>query len=202
MFDYGRKEMEIRDGKLIRCITWGEEVEIPDGITEIGDLAFQLCPNVRYLRIPDSVTKLGEAPFHGCYGLTGVHIPDHLLAGMNLYSAIKLFAENPMNYPSQEYRLVSLHLDGTGNFNNAFRELIIGRLQHPFHGRRWLYTSIEKDQIHWVEKILSYHETLPRSVMDECIDLATQIQRPQILAVLMNYTQTHTITDVELTLED
>ncbi len=202
MYGYEKSEIEIHDGKLIRCISWEEEVEIPDGITEIGDLAFLCCPNVRFLRIPDSVTKLGEAPFQGCNKLTGVHIPDHLLEGMAMISLVKLFAENPMNYPSQEYRLMEMFLSETGNFTNAFNQLLVDRLMHPFHVRRWLHTGIEKDQAKWVEKILSYHESLPRAVVDECIDQATELQRTQILAVLMNYTQTHTITDEELTLDE
>ena len=202
MYGYEKPELEIHDGKLIRCIAWGEEVEIPDGITEIGDLAFQLCPNVRYLRIPDSVTKLGEAPFQGCRSLKGVHIPDHLLNGMEMRSLVKLFAENPMNYPSQECRLMEMFLGETGDFTNAFNQLLVDRLMHPFHVRRWLCAGIEKDQAKWVEKILSFHESLPRAVIDECIDQATELQRTQILAALMNYTQIHTITDEELTLDE
>ena len=202
MYGFDRPEFEIRDGKLIRCITLAKEVEIPEGITEIGDYAFRLCPNVRFLRIPDSVTKLGEAPFQGCRSLTGIHIPAHLLDGMELISAIKLFAENPVNYPFQEQRLIELFLNETGDFNEAFRNLLVGRLTHPFHARRWLRISMNGDEPKWVEKILSFHETLPRLVIDECIELATQLNNSQILSLLMDYTRNHTITDEELILEE
>ena len=202
MYGFDKPEFEIRDGKLIRCITFESDVTLPEGIREIGDCAFRLCPNLRAIRIPDSVTRLGKSPFHGCHSLTSIHIPAHLLEGMELMSAIKLFTENPMNYPSLEQQLVRLLLDGTGDFSDAFRELIVGRLLHPFHLRRWLRISIDEDQAQWTEQMLSYHETLPRVVVDECIAYATQLHRTQILAVLMNYTQIHTITDEELTLDE
>lgn len=202
MYGFDKPEFEIRDGKLIRCITLGKEVEIPEGITEIGDYAFQLCPNVRFLRIPDSVIKLGESPFQGCRSLTGLHIPQHLLEGMELISAIKLFADNPMNYPSWEQYFMELFLEETGDFNDAFRVLLVGRLTHPFHARRWLYQSISRDQPQWVERILSYHPTLPRSTMNGCIEQATKLENSQILTILMNYSRDHTITDQELILEE
>ena len=195
MYGFGEPEFELRDGKLISCSTFEADVVLPDGITEIGDCAFRLCPNLRAIRIPDSVTKLGKSPFQGCHSLTSIHIPAHLLEGMDLMSAIELFAENPMNYPSQEQRFVRLLLDGTGDFSDAFRELIAGRLLHPFHLRRWLRISISEDQPQWVEKILSFHETLPRTVIDECVDLATKPENPQILAILINYTHNHTIAE-------
>ncbi len=41
-------------------------VEIPHGVTEIGDGAFECCANLKEISIPDSVEKLGADLFKGC----------------------------------------------------------------------------------------------------------------------------------------
>ena len=45
------------------------EIEIADGITNIGDNVFMGCKNVKLLEIPASVTSIGEDALYGCSGL-------------------------------------------------------------------------------------------------------------------------------------
>ncbi len=52
------------------------DVVIPDGITEIGERAFDRRDRLISVTIPESVTKIGENAFSGCSGLTSVTIPD------------------------------------------------------------------------------------------------------------------------------
>lgn len=50
-----------------------ENVIIPDGVTRIGDYAFQNCINLTSIVIPESVTSIGKSAFDGCSNLKTVH---------------------------------------------------------------------------------------------------------------------------------
>lgn len=52
------------------------KVVINDGITNIGNYAFDSCENLTEVIIPDSVSVIGEYAFTGCIGLTSVNIPE------------------------------------------------------------------------------------------------------------------------------
>ena len=47
---------------------------IPDGVTTIGDGAFQNCTSLTSITIPDSVTSIGDGAFQNCTSLTSVTI--------------------------------------------------------------------------------------------------------------------------------
>lgn len=51
-------------------------VIIEDGVTTIGDGAFQRCQNLTSVTIPGSVTNIGISAFEECDALTSVTIPD------------------------------------------------------------------------------------------------------------------------------
>ena len=55
-------------GKVIKAI-------IGEGITTIGNYAFEGCPGLTSVTIPNSVTSIGEGAFAECFGLTSVTIP-------------------------------------------------------------------------------------------------------------------------------
>lgn len=74
--------LEIVDGALIDktekrliCYPSGRAQSsyvIPDGITSIGDCAFQDCVSLTRIAIPASVTSIGSYAFEGCSSLTSV----------------------------------------------------------------------------------------------------------------------------------
>ena len=48
---------------------------IKNGVTSIGNWAFDSCRSLKSLTIPDSVTSIGSGAFQGCDGLTSITIP-------------------------------------------------------------------------------------------------------------------------------
>ena len=74
------------DGEKItgtQSIIWSQDtvssevtsVNIPDGITGIGDDAFRKYAALTSITIPLSVTSIGESAFAGCSSLTSITIP-------------------------------------------------------------------------------------------------------------------------------
>ena len=53
-------------------------VEIPDGITEIGQRAFEWCSSLLTVEIPPSVKSIGQLAFEGCYNLSAVTLNEGL----------------------------------------------------------------------------------------------------------------------------
>ena len=51
-------------------------IVIEDGVTSIGDYAFEDCSSLTSITIPDSVTSIGDYAFEYCSSLTSITIPD------------------------------------------------------------------------------------------------------------------------------
>lgn len=66
-----------KDKTEIRICPEGKtKVEIPEGVTSIGEDAFSYCGNLEKVSIPDSVTSIGDSAFYYCSSLEKVSIPD------------------------------------------------------------------------------------------------------------------------------
>ena len=61
---------EIEGGILRRYRGDEAHVVIPEGVTEIGKLAFWGCKSLASVTIPESVTQIGSYVFALCEGLT------------------------------------------------------------------------------------------------------------------------------------
>ena len=48
-------------------------IDIPEGVTSIGDNAFYYCTGITSIDLPDSVTNIGAMAFYGCSSLTTVN---------------------------------------------------------------------------------------------------------------------------------
>ena len=58
-------------------------MEIPSGVTSIGNYAFSGCSGLTSMEIPSSVTKIGDRAFFGCSGLTSINVE----AGNTVYDS-------------------------------------------------------------------------------------------------------------------
>jgi|GEM_PF-148718 len=56
----------------------GTAVEVPDGVTEIGDFAFYNCGNLQKIMLPASVTKIDWGAFWQCSGLETLTVQGNL----------------------------------------------------------------------------------------------------------------------------
>ena len=70
------RDFTIKKGCLAKYRGNGGDVEIPEGVTSIGEEAFDGCKRMTSITIPDSVTSIGKSAFSRCSSLTGITIPD------------------------------------------------------------------------------------------------------------------------------
>ena len=74
--DYGVEYTEDKKTLVFCPEEFKGEYTIPNGVTEIGDGAFEDCVSLVSVNIPDSISRIGERAFRGCTGLTSMRIPD------------------------------------------------------------------------------------------------------------------------------
>ena len=75
----------IGDGAFENCESL-EVATIPDGVTRIGDDAFRNCTNLSNVTLPDDVKSIGDSAFSSCYGFTSLIIPDSVTSiGINAF---------------------------------------------------------------------------------------------------------------------
>ncbi len=51
-------------------------VIVSEGVTNIGDFAFEACSNLQSVELPESLTEFGTATFMDCSSLQSINIPD------------------------------------------------------------------------------------------------------------------------------
>ncbi len=79
---------EIENNILVKYHGNDADVVIPDGVTEIGEEAFENCESLENVTIPDSITDIGDKAFAGCIRLREVNIPGSVQEmGHNVFTA-------------------------------------------------------------------------------------------------------------------
>ncbi len=66
-----------RDKKILVCVRKdAENFDVPEGVTTIGDCAFDGCKSLKSVRLPDGLTLIGEEAFLNCENLSSVRLPE------------------------------------------------------------------------------------------------------------------------------
>lgn len=79
------EEQAFADHKILKRII------LPNGLLKIKRLCFNLCSGITELNIPDSVTEIGEMPFMDMQSLRSLHLPDNIKTlGFMLLRKLKL----------------------------------------------------------------------------------------------------------------
>lgn len=97
-----------------------EKVIVEDGITSIGEYAFEACVNLTEVSLPDTLTSIGKDAFHAA-GLTSVIIPDSVTyLGVDVFSSCKnlssaTLSNNLTHLPSGTF--------GSSNFIGSYTSL-------------------------------------------------------------------------------
>lgn len=71
-------DFTVNNGTLVKYNGSGGDVVIPEGVTAIGDNAFDNITSITSVYIPRSVTQIGEWAFYHCTGLTSVEFPSSI----------------------------------------------------------------------------------------------------------------------------
>ena len=69
---------EILSGKIIKYDDDAETYSVPEGVTEIGDLAFAGAKNLRKVELPETVDSIGNYAFAGCDALQEIRLPERV----------------------------------------------------------------------------------------------------------------------------
>lgn len=76
---------DIKKGAFSGCTSL-KNIVIPESVTSIGDVAFSGCTNLESIDLPDSLTDLGEEIFDQCAKLQSLTIPKNVTKVCNLFS--------------------------------------------------------------------------------------------------------------------
>ena len=64
-----RRDFVIENSVLTKYTGPGGDVTIPEGVTEIGESAFEYCKSLTSVTIPEGVTEIGDWAFYDCTGV-------------------------------------------------------------------------------------------------------------------------------------
>ena len=86
-----------------------EELNLPEGLVELGDSAFFKCNNLKHVVIPESVDVIERWVFHGCNRLESVeirHDPEYVGPWIvNKSCTIRCYKGSKMDAYCDEYEL-------------------------------------------------------------------------------------------------
>ena len=95
----------MHSNELVRYFCGSEEESfvIPEGITKIGNYAFESSVNLKSVEIPDSVLRIGDYAFGGCTNLEALTLPESVRYLGSLSESLKNFGSLVYNCNSLKF---------------------------------------------------------------------------------------------------
>ena len=97
-------------------------IVIPEGVTEIGDYAFQNCTKLTSVVFPGNLIKIGAVAFNDCYSLTDVKIPLGTMITYGKFPGITIDAFNGCISLSAASQQALTNSGYTGKFSEAVQK--------------------------------------------------------------------------------
>lgn len=138
-------DFKIENGVLLNYFGESKEVVIPDGVTQIGAMAFYY-KKIEKVIIPEGVSVIGEDAFRGCSMLDGIVLPESLveIKKCAFYGCSKI---KNINFPKNLRMIHTMAFGFTGIKNVIIPETVeyfssdaFHMLCHPF------YTNESKEE--------------------------------------------------------
>lgn len=125
-------------------------VTIPDSVQHIEKRAFEFCKNLNHVRIPDGVTSFGYRTFADCRSLTDLQIPDSIISIDS--SAFHMGVDDEIPWLKQ--------------FSDDF--IIIGKVLFRYQGNQKNVT-IPDNLVTITERAFEKHENLESVVIPDSV---------------------------------
>lgn len=111
-------------GAFANCTYYLRSVELPDGLTTLGDFAFAYCTWIESVKLPQNITHIGSFAFAGCFELKSIDIPDSVktigeraFVACSRLSTVTIGAESQLEsigaYAFSECKMTSVFLPST-----------------------------------------------------------------------------------------
>ena len=129
--EHGHKKLIIREGTLeilagaFRKDKSLESIELPVGLKNVGESAFEGCSCLAEIAIPEGVLKIESRTFLGCEGLREIRVPDSVTElGANVFWG----CENLMKLIAPRVHWISAWRDSMGKITSSIIPMVLPHL--------------------------------------------------------------------------
>ena len=121
------------------------EVNIPEGVSTLGDLCFASCTALNSITIPDSVSTLGDRCFVSCTALNSITIPDSVsIIGSRCFqsctalTSIYILRSTAPGFGISPFGTTSTNYTGRNKYNQGVNRLYVPQGATGYNAGYWL----------------------------------------------------------------